>query len=87
MAASGPNNTKILQFDWSVSGRLRPMYVAHTGEESKKILAFCRIKIKIFDKIWNENVFGAIIKGKVTMSSQVGEEILHEMTTELQVVI
>ena len=46
-----------------------------------------RIKIKIFDNIWSDNVLRTSGKRKVTLRSKVGEKVLYEMTTELQVFI
>lgn len=34
--------------------------------------------------MWNENAWQTIRKGKLTKQSDVGKEILYEMTTELQ---
>ena len=62
-----------------------PYLFARRGNVKKPCL--CRIKIKIFDKIRRENVLQIIRKGKVTMWSEVGEQILHELTAELLVFI
>ena len=83
VAASSPN-TQILQFDWFVNGRIFPVLSAHGGLKNP---CLCRIKIKIFDNMWSENVSRTIKKGKVTMYSEVSEEILYKMMTEFQVFI
>ena len=53
VAPSGPNK-EILQFDWFISGRIFLVLPA-PGRNLRKP-SLCRIKIKIFDKIWNETV-------------------------------
>ena len=81
LAASDPN-TEILQFDWFISCQIFPVLSAQGGDSRKPCL--CRIKIKIFDKIWGEGYYEQSRKGKVTMKSEVDVEILYEKTTELQ---
>ena len=84
VAASGPN-TEILQFYWFISGQIFP--VLPNQGDYLKTQCLCRMKIKIFVKIWNESVLGTIRKGEVTTQCKIGEKILYQMKTELQVFI
>ena len=83
VAASGPNK-RILEFDWFISGRIFFVLPAQ-GRKVKKALPEYKkhecIKIKIFDNLSSETVLQTVRMGKDTMWSEVGEEILYEMTT------
>ena len=81
-AAASALCTEILQFDLFISGR-NISCIANSGRKFKRALRLCRIKITIFDDKWSENVLRAIRKGNVTEQSEVGEEILYEMATQV----
>ena len=71
---------------WFVHKRSDISLITHSGGNLKKT-CLCQIKINIFDNILSENVLRTIRKGKVNIQSEVGEEILYGITTELQVFI
>ena len=85
MSASGLK-IDVLQFDCLSTSQIFPILLAQEKEELKKP-CLCSLKIKIFDNIGSKNVLWTIRKGKVTMQSKVGEQILCETTTKLQVFI
>ena len=55
------------------------------GGCDSKMLCLCGIKVRILDNIWRKIVLKTTKNGKVALESEVGEEIVHQMTTELQV--
>ena len=61
--------TGILQYDCFIGYRIFPISPTQCWGNLRKF-CLCRIKIKIFDKIWSENVLPTIRKRKVTIRSE-----------------
>ena len=80
VTAIGPNK-EMLQFDWFISNRI--FSILSDQEGNLKNPGLFPLKIQVYDNIPGENVLQTVRKGKVTMQSKVGEEILYEMTIQL----